>query len=1017
MNTNPGANNADFDIYDQLRQEIRHLKSEVVSLSEQNVDLALQLGQVDELNLTVAEQKSMLKSLRQEIQQREEELAQKRGSWQNVEERLKESEEQLRSAQHTITSLNQNNSALKEQVRNLELECAKLKATTKSQTIVIGDLTRNLSKAQAENARHSAALESLKDSYMREQTAKALLEENSAPLMRIEKALVDIVGTAGQVIFKRACRYANIGEEDRLQCSLAKLQEAATAALVPALRLCRTSELSQQLKDRIVEICKSQGPISARLEMALQGSLPSSEFLSAVPAAPLAAAHIAPEPQLPPVPAAPAKEAQREMESAPKSSAPTPPAATEAPVPPRPQRSAPLGTRPVPTAPYRPGQATQPGQPAPKLPSGPPQRTPVRTKIAPGANFPSNPAKGPSGPAASPKQLPGGPVPKRALGADQSPNAIKTAPLARSSAPTAPSAPQSTRPTPERPAPEKAAPSLQPETPVVETTPQVAPPAAEAAPVAPTPEPEVKAETKPQAKAEVKTEAKTEAKAEVKAEAKPEVKAEVPAAAKTEIKREEPAPAEPTSTDGGDQPLEETELLGAPESIESEEAVEAVAIEEPAEAEAEVEEEVEVAASPLEEPLALEEVEEVEKVDSAELPALEPLVELPIDEDEDEELDEVEEAETAPGISYLLNGSQKVHDTYTPNRILSNKLTAEFEEAFQSVLSGSQAQFRDPIVDLISKMTWNPGQIEERQRNYAKPKQLNKVSPTLIRSSSDPELDQIVTWLNYYVLSTPTTSYNPAGVIDQLQDVQQRQEPEFKTFVEALETLNKRIARKDRLELNFCTGPYPYFCHSQGKRSLVYANMELLKALNPAQQTFLATRCLLSLQRNYCALLQSVESVRQQEDYDTIEFGTTQLKRTVSSALERSNLPSDLLSEVQSSWSLSTKEELYELIDRCYQASDYVQFTYVKEFVANPYPFRHNVNLEGDTFALKFCNIFDASLAIATLLSGPERAQHFAQEGFSELFLGQKGPQTYLQQRIKNLWLSYYQTSDEVTAF
>ena len=105
MNTNPGANNADFDIYDQLRQEIRHLKSEVVSLSEQNVDLALQLGQVDELNLTVAEQKSMLKSLRQELQQREEELAQKRGSWQNVEERLKESEEQFAAAKAAETDL------------------------------------------------------------------------------------------------------------------------------------------------------------------------------------------------------------------------------------------------------------------------------------------------------------------------------------------------------------------------------------------------------------------------------------------------------------------------------------------------------------------------------------------------------------------------------------------------------------------------------------------------------------------------------------------------------------------------------------------------------------------------------------------------------------------------------------------------------------------------------------------------------------------------------------------------
>ena len=71
------------------------------------------------------------------------------------------------------------------------------------------------------------------------------------------------------------------------------------------------------------------------------------------------------------------------------------------------------------------------------------------------------------------------------------------------------------------------------------------------------------------------------------------------------------------------------------------------------------------------------------------------------------------------------------------------------------------------------------------------------------------------------------------------------------------------------------------------------------------------------------------------------------------------------------------------------------------------------MNIEGDAFTLKFCNIYDASLAIVTLLSGSEVAQQYAQEGFNELFSDRSLPQTYLQQRLSNLWLSYYINGDE----
>ena len=66
------------------------------------------------------------------------------------------------------------------------------------------------------------------------------------------------------------------------------------------------------------------------------------------------------------------------------------------------------------------------------------------------------------------------------------------------------------------------------------------------------------------------------------------------------------------------------------------------------------------------------------------------------------------------------------------------------------------------------------------------------------------------------------------------------------------------------------------------------------------------------------------------------------------------------------------------------------------------------MNIEGDTFALKFVNIYDASLAIVHLLSGKEQAEKIASEGFANLLSDGQASQSYLKQRISNLWLSYY---------
>ena len=116
---------------------------------------------------------------------------------------------------------------------------------------------------------------------------------------------------------------------------------------------------------------------------------------------------------------------------------------------------------------------------------------------------------------------------------------------------------------------------------------------------------------------------------------------------------------------------------------------------------------------------------------------------------------------------------------------------------------------------------------------------------------------------------------------------------------------------------------------------------------------------------------------------------------------------------MQNAWNIESNQELLNLVDRCYKSTKFAQFSYIKELLSTSTPFQQSMNIEGDAFTLKFCNIYDASLAIVTLLSGSEVAQQYAQEGFNELFSDRSLPQTYLQQRLSNLWLSYYINGDE----
>ncbi|MGM9997792.1 MAG: hypothetical protein ACI38Q_00080, partial [Candidatus Bruticola sp.] len=407
-----------------------------------------------------------------------------------------------------------------------------------------------------------------------------------------------------------------------------------------------------------------------------------------------------------------------------------------------------------------------------------------------------------------------------------------------------------------------------------------------------------------------------------------------------------------------------------------------------------------------------EETEAEDNSDSEELQEQEEETEAEDNSDGEEPQGQEEETEAVD--DYNSEGDILVKNTEVPNRTLSNKMFREFNEAFNSVLNGTQTKFQDHVVDFIYKMTWKPEQISERDRVCARPKQINKLSQSIIRSSLDFDLDQIIEWLNYYVLPKRTSTYVPEAQLAQMSNIQTRQDGAVQDLISVTETLNKRIFRKDRLKIFFFDGPDIYLSCTKSKEPHIYYNNKIVDLFNQAQLTFFAARALFSLQRGYCELQTALKSLSEQPDYDPITFGSTLLKRALSLASEkRINIPKDIAEEVQNAWSLDSEQELLDLVERCCKITKFAQFSYIKELLSVPHPFRQSMNIEGDAFTLKFCNIYDASLVLVKLLSGSKRADHFSQKGFAELFSTRNESQTYLQQRLSNLWLSYYINGDE----
>ncbi|MGM9997791.1 MAG: hypothetical protein ACI38Q_00075, partial [Candidatus Bruticola sp.] len=270
----------DFNIYEQLRSEIQHLKQELIAASEQNVDLAIQLGQIDELNAAVAERNGKIAVLANEA-------AALRASIKTLQESLASETEQVKKSNQRIAELLALETELKESLKKSQAECLQMKLQIEEHQASIANLQNLLATAQASNARHMEALESL-EKYISK--PKENDQEATPPMLRLKNALQELLGTAGQVIFNRTCRTLGIHENDFAKCSAEVLKNVAAAVVAPSLRLCRKEETVQALKERIKNICAPDGQLSYDMQSILNGTGKTPSVLSTLktPAAPSA---------------------------------------------------------------------------------------------------------------------------------------------------------------------------------------------------------------------------------------------------------------------------------------------------------------------------------------------------------------------------------------------------------------------------------------------------------------------------------------------------------------------------------------------------------------------------------------------------------------------------------------------------------------------------------------------------------------------------------------------------------
>lgn len=352
------------------------------------------------------------------------------------------------------------------------------------------------------------------------------------------------------------------------------------------------------------------------------------------------------------------------------------------------------------------------------------------------------------------------------------------------------------------------------------------------------------------------------------------------------------------------------------------------------------------------------------------------------------------------------NEPSELVDTAIPNKHMHSELWPVASEQLNKILAKPQdhlTNIQDPTA-VLNQAMWDFGKLVAQQRPWAKADTIEKMSGQLVSDAIDDDLAKAVTWLKH--LASWRGLETTSGANEQLDSlVITENSAGAKAATGLAKVINATLTQIADLNIKFTKGGslVGHQCHPT---PVLYLDSELLQMPAP-QQVFVIAHELLSLQLYHQDTLFAVEQLLQSED-SAAALATNLIKRVVSTAIEQGHqfLP-DVLGETSSLWGEETIDELADLLQRCYDCSHFLEFRYIQELITAPKPFVQSMNLEADIFALKLCNVADASLAIIHQLLGPEVAAECAKRGLQLAWNQAATEQNSVRQRLRNLWCYY----------
>lgn len=345
-------------------------------------------------------------------------------------------------------------------------------------------------------------------------------------------------------------------------------------------------------------------------------------------------------------------------------------------------------------------------------------------------------------------------------------------------------------------------------------------------------------------------------------------------------------------------------------------------------------------------------------------------------------------------------------NTFIPNTIIHS---GNFERDMHLVermvghknMSGSTDSER-----LLNKVLWSPISLGRNERLCFHPAAQQAIDKSLVNHSLDQDLDLFVTWLNCVVLPRASSSFtDPLERFNSLVAHSAQLTTSCSPLTRVTNELNTHFFHFPSLEvLFFDDKPLTVGVSLPSPRIAISTN---LMHIPLAQATFLIARQLFAIMRHHQEQKNALQHILS-GDQELPDLGAVLLKRMVSLVIERGvMLPPDLLGETSSLWGDEDLETISELLQRCYEATDFPQFQYIAELISNPFPLRQVMDLEADRLALKLSNLMDASLAITRIVAGKRLTQFCEQEGMRVAFEANYRESAYLQQRLKTFWVSY----------